>query len=114
MLVVLHPFVRKPPRLACSEMGGAAFALGGGIDRQRVRALDFSDDRLAALLAQMGDRARWQPFEQEPSSGLLRVYDLSVETVRLDATTAKWGTEKYSPQEGWMTFGTVCCCARHH
>ena len=54
-----------------------------------VRALDFSDDRLASLLAQMGNRARWQPFEQEFSGGLLRVYDLSAETVRLDATTAK-------------------------
>src|SRR5215468_587290 len=56
---------------------------------KQVRALDFSDDRLAGLLAQMGDRAAWQPFERELSSGLLRVYDLSVGTVRLDATTAK-------------------------
>jgi hypothetical protein len=56
---------------------------------KRVRALDFSDDRLAGLLAQMGDRAAWQPFEREISSRLLRVYDLSVKIVRLDATSAK-------------------------
>src|SRR5437867_4782654 len=56
---------------------------------KRVRALDFSDDRLADLLKQMGERAAWQPFEQELSSGLLRVYDLSVKIVRLDATSAK-------------------------
>jgi len=56
---------------------------------KRVRALDFSDDRLADLLKQMGDRAAWQPFEQELSSGLLSVYDLSVEIVRLDSTSAK-------------------------
>jgi hypothetical protein len=50
-----------------------------------VRALDFSDDRLADLLKQLGERAAWQGFEQELSSGLLRTYDLSVEVVRLDA-----------------------------
>lgn len=54
-----------------------------------VRSLDFSDDRLAGLLAQMGDRAAWGPFEQELSIGLLRVYDLNGEIVRLDSTTAK-------------------------
>lgn len=54
-----------------------------------VRALDFSDDRLAELLARIGNRAAWQPFEQELSSGLLSVYDLSMELVRLDATSAK-------------------------
>lgn len=54
-----------------------------------VRALDFSDDRLAALLAQLGDRAAWPPFEQELSGSLLRVYNLSVEMVRLDSTSGK-------------------------
>src|SRR5215207_8635435 len=56
---------------------------------RRVRALDFSDDRLAALLAQMAAPAAWRLFEQELSSSLLRVYDLSVEIVRLDSTSAK-------------------------
>jgi transposase len=54
-----------------------------------VRSLDFSDDRLANLLAQMGNRAVWQPFERELSSELLRVYDLNAEIVRLDSTTGK-------------------------
>jgi len=70
---------------------------------KRVRALDFSDDRLASLLAQMGDRAAWQPFEQELSSGLLRVYDLSAEIVRLDATTAK--TYAGVSENGLFQFG---------
>ncbi len=56
---------------------------------KRVRALDFNDDRLADLLAKMGARAAWEPFEQELSSGLLRVYDLSAEIVRLDSTSGK-------------------------
>ena len=54
-----------------------------------VRALDFSDDRLSNLLAKMGERAAWEPFEQELSSGLLRGYDLNAEIVRLDSTTGK-------------------------
>lgn len=56
---------------------------------KQVRALDFSDDRLARLLAQLGEAAAWQGFEQELSRGLLRVYDLSVKIVRLDTTSAK-------------------------
>lgn len=54
-----------------------------------VRPLDFSDDRLAALLKQMGNLATWQSFEQELSSYLLRVYDLQADLVRVDATSAK-------------------------
>jgi len=56
---------------------------------KRVRGLDFSDDRLADLLKRMGDRTVWPPFEQELSGRLLRVYELSVEIVRLDSTSAK-------------------------
>ena len=40
-------------------------------------------------LARIGDRAVWQPFEQELVGGLLRVYNLSVGVVRLDSTSAK-------------------------
>jgi transposase len=54
-----------------------------------VRPLDFSDDRLASLLARLGDRRAWQGFEQELSSNLLRVYDLNPQIVRLDTTSAK-------------------------
>jgi len=54
-----------------------------------VRALDFSDDRLASLLTQLGDDERWPAFERELSGQLLRVYDLSAQRVRVDATTGK-------------------------
>ena len=70
---------------------------------KRVRTLDFSDDRLTSLLAQMGDGAAWQPFEQELSRGLLRVYDLSLEIVRLDATSAK--TYAGVSEDGLFQFG---------
>lgn len=68
-----------------------------------VRALDFSDDRLADLLKHMGNRAAWLPFEQELSRGLLRVYDLRVEIVRLDATSAK--TYAGVREDGLFQFG---------
>jgi len=70
---------------------------------KRVRALDLSDDRLAGLLAQLGDRAAWPPFEQEFSRGRRRVYDLRVEIVRLDATSAK--TYAGVSEDGLFQFG---------
>lgn len=53
-----------------------------------VRALDFSDDRLASILKALSDDARWDRFEATLSGHLLRVYDLKARCVRLDATTA--------------------------
>ena len=53
-----------------------------------VRALDFSDDRLAAMLTSLGDEEVWGQFESALNTTLLRVYDLRPERVRLDMTTA--------------------------
>jgi transposase len=61
----------------------------GALVGKSVRALDFSDDRLAALLDQLGDQTLWRGFERELSGHLLRVYDLKPQIVRLDATTSK-------------------------
>lgn len=55
---------------------------------QPVRALDFSDDRLAYLLRVFSDDPHWVPFEATLNRHLLRVYDLAVERVRIDTTTA--------------------------
>src|SRR5215213_3767380 len=55
---------------------------------QPVRALDFSDDRLAWLLAAFHDDDHWIPFEATLNRHLLRVYDLAGGPVRLDTTTA--------------------------
>lgn len=51
-------------------------------------ALDFTDDRLEALLRYLSEDDPWRQFEQELGGNLVQVYDLSVERVRLDATTA--------------------------
>jgi len=55
---------------------------------QMVRDLDFSDDRLEAVLRALSDDSRWEAFEGALNQRLLRVYDLNAERVRLDSTTA--------------------------
>jgi transposase len=54
-----------------------------------VRALDFSDDRLATVLDYLSDDAQWEAFEQALNTQSLRVYDLHPQRVRIDSTTAK-------------------------
>lgn len=53
-----------------------------------MRALDYSDDRLQAVLRYLSQDLVWQNFEQELGGQLLQVYDLKAERVRLDSTTA--------------------------
>jgi transposase len=55
---------------------------------QVVTELDFTDDRLADVLQALSDDVRWSAFESALNGNLLRVYDLSAEQVRVDATTA--------------------------
>ena len=55
---------------------------------QRVTAKDFTDDRLARLLKILSDDDLWQQVEKHISQHIIRAYDLTVEKVRLDATTA--------------------------
>lgn len=54
-----------------------------------VRALDFSDDRLADILEAVADGPAWHELETHFSQGLVRVYALPVEQIRLDSTSAK-------------------------
>lgn len=54
-----------------------------------LRALDFSDDRLGAILTRLGNDANWEAYETEQTQVLLRVYDLKATRVRIDSTTAK-------------------------
>lgn len=76
----------------------AADRLGtlGRLTDQPVRALDFSDDRLAYVLRCFSDDARWPHFEATLNRHLLRVYDLPTERVRVDTTTASgyWQVEE--------------------
>ncbi|NOT60675.1 MAG: hypothetical protein HOP19_10685, partial [Acidobacteria bacterium] len=56
-------------------------------------ATDFTDDRLAQALRYLSDDAGWQRFEDLLNQRLIRVYDLTGNTIRLDSTTAKsYGT----------------------
>ncbi len=77
---------------------------------QALKPLDFSDDRLEAILRYLSDDETWQEFETELGGSLVRVYDLQKENIRLDSTTAsgycgitedglfQWGhTKDYRP-----------------
>lgn len=70
---------------------------------QTVRALDFSDDRLGDVLSALSQDASWENFEDGLNGRLLRVYDLNLEQVRLDSTTAN-GYWSVTP-EGLFQFG---------
>ena len=59
-----------------------------GVTGLNIRALDFSDDRLAIILRYLNHDESWQQYEQEQGKNLIRAYDLSTDIVRLDATTA--------------------------
>jgi transposase len=56
---------------------------------QPVRALDFSDDRLAAVLDYLSADEPGEGFEQALTAQTLRVYDLQPQRARIDSTTAK-------------------------
>src|SRR6266852_2839797 len=55
---------------------------------QAVDRLDLADDHLAVVLRTLADDDRWERFEAALTASLLRVYDLTPDTVRLDTTTA--------------------------
>jgi transposase len=52
-----------------------------------VRALDFSDDRLADVLERLAREPGWREFESGLNKKTIRVYDLAIERIRLDSTT---------------------------
>jgi transposase len=67
--------------------GQHLLTLQSGLD-DRARALDWSDDRLATVLDNLGRDEVWDGFETDLSQHLLRVYDLSPQMVRLDSTAS--------------------------
>lgn len=70
---------------------------------ESLRPLDFSDDRLATVLDELSKDLAWEQFEGALNSQTVRVYDLSVETVRIDTTTAS-GHREPTP-DGLFQFG---------
>lgn len=74
-----------------------------GCTRQRVRALDFSDDRLSLILRTLSDDRQWDEFEGRLNQNLLRVYALKPRSVRIDTTTCSgyWEVNR----DGLFQFG---------
>jgi transposase len=70
---------------------------------QPIQMLDLTDDRLADVLRTLSDDTNWTNFERRLTGTLLRVYDLRVERVRLDSTTASGYWEV--TEEGLFQFG---------
>lgn len=52
-----------------------------------IRDTDFTDDRLTIVLRMLSKPVYWQAIEHELGRSTVRVYDLDVERVRVDATT---------------------------
>ncbi len=55
---------------------------------QNITDKDFTDDRLANILKILHDDTFWSQVETHISQHTIRAYNLSVEKIRLDATTA--------------------------
>ncbi|MBV8267016.1 MAG: IS1634 family transposase [Planctomycetaceae bacterium] len=55
---------------------------------QRIRPVEFNDDRLTLLLKRLADTAAWEAVEADLWHTHCHVYALPVERVRLDATTS--------------------------
>lgn len=68
-----------------------------------VRPLDFSDDRLARVLTLLGKDDVWDGVETQLTQRLVRVYDLTGSSVRVDSTTTS-GYWEVTP-EGLFQFG---------
>lgn len=68
-----------------------------------VRALDFSDDRLALILNYMSDNKNWEATEISLNQNSIRAYDLDPVCARIDSTTAKGYFEV--TEDGLFQFG---------
>lgn len=77
--------------------------LRGCLGVEEVRELDFSDDRLAAVLDLLAEDEAWAGFQAALNQRTLRVYDLTVERVRIDSTSASgyWSVS----EDGLFQFG---------
>lgn len=68
----------------------------GRLSGQEVRALDFSDDRLALCLKGLSKPEVWHAVERRLGANLIWVYRLKPEVLRLDATV---GTVGHNPAQ---------------
>jgi len=75
---------RKLPVQAWVRQAGETIERISGL---KVHELDFTDDRLTLLLRRLSQAETWEAVETDLGQNVLRVYELKVERVRLDATT---------------------------
>ena len=58
------------------------------LDIGEINELDFTDDKLSIILNKFSDDEVWQKSECAVNKRIIRVYDLDLEIVRIDTTTA--------------------------
>ncbi|MDF1514013.1 MAG: transposase [Anaerolineae bacterium] len=87
-LWLAHVLSRGDHRLnRVQSWAGQRLATLQGCVGMAVVELDFTDDRLAAILDRLGDNPTWQAMEADMNQHLLRVYDIEPGSVRVDSTT---------------------------
>src|SRR5918999_3181337 len=79
--------------------------LAASLDKS-IRPLDFSDDRLAAMLDAFSEAETWGDFETALNGVVLRVYELESDRIRIDSTSAK--TYAGVSEDGLFQFGLSC------
>jgi len=70
----------------------------------KLRNKDFSDDRLGNLLSQLSDCDKWNEIERELWKAKIDVFEIPVESVRLDATNT-YGYHNFDETTGLMQIG---------
>lgn len=68
-----------------------------------LRETDFTDDRLGILLGKISKETSWKALEKNLNKRSIQVYELPIETVRIDGTTNS-GYHQIT-QEGLFQFG---------
>jgi transposase len=63
------------------------------ITGQQIGELDFTDDRLSILLKHLSKKSYWEKIENELSETTIKVWDLSSNVARVDATTVSGNHE---------------------
>lgn len=69
-----------------------------------IRDKDFSDDRLSNLLKLLNDSDKWHKIEEDLWKAKIDVFELPVESVRLDATNT-YGYHEIDEKSGLMQLG---------
>lgn len=85
-----HPHCRGSGSLfeSCPGLGSTSSRYLEEANRHSLEVLDFTDDRLQAVLRYLNHDEQWLLYEQAQGQHIIKVYNLPQEVVRLDTTTA--------------------------